>query len=97
LKEIRKPGPDAGKRIIGFLDTEVVGTDDPRSSGKALKGELGEFWRYRVGDYRILCKIAGSPLHRSGRESRPQAQGISLKNCDPSACAPTKAVRSVDT
>lgn len=28
-----------------------------RKFGKALRGELGEFWRYRVGDYRILCKL----------------------------------------
>ncbi|MEY0742289.1 type II toxin-antitoxin system RelE/ParE family toxin [Providencia rettgeri] len=30
--------------------------DGPRQSGKSLKGELGEFWRYRVGDYSILCE-----------------------------------------
>ncbi|MEY0834529.1 type II toxin-antitoxin system RelE/ParE family toxin, partial [Providencia alcalifaciens] len=34
----------------------------PRQSGKSLKGELGEFWRYRVGDYRILCEIRDDEL-----------------------------------
>ena len=31
--------------------------DNPRKSGRALKGDLGLFWRYRVGDYRIICQI----------------------------------------
>ena len=56
LKELRKLGPDASRRLLAFLDNRIQGTDNPRQFGKALKGELGEFWRYRVGDYRVLCK-----------------------------------------
>ncbi|MEY0070504.1 type II toxin-antitoxin system RelE/ParE family toxin [Providencia rettgeri] len=46
-------------RIVDFMDLRIAVLDDPRKSGKPLKGELGEFWRYRVGDYRILCEIRG--------------------------------------
>jgi mRNA interferase RelE/StbE len=35
----------------------VATLDDPRQTGKALKGPLGDLWRYRVGDYRIICDI----------------------------------------
>ncbi len=45
------------RRIVDFMDLRIATLDDPRLSGKPLKGELGEFWRYRVGDYRILCEI----------------------------------------
>lgn len=34
----------------------------PRSAGKALRGPRGEFWRYRVGDYRIICDIQDRAL-----------------------------------
>jgi len=50
------------RRIIDFMDFRIAVLDDPRQSGKSLKGELGEFWRYRVGDYRILCEIKDNEL-----------------------------------
>ena len=46
------------RRIIRFLRERVAPLEDPRSIGEALKGsELGEFWKYRVGDWRIISKI----------------------------------------
>ena len=36
--------------------------DDPRSTGKALTGDLAGFWRYRVGDYRPICRIEDQRL-----------------------------------
>jgi len=36
---------------------EVENLPDPRSVGRALVGVLGRFWRYRVGDYRLICDI----------------------------------------
>jgi mRNA interferase RelE/StbE len=57
LKELKKLDHQAQVRIIGFLDATVKGAEDPRSSGKPLKGELGNLWRYRVGDFRILCQM----------------------------------------
>ena len=46
------------RRIIAFLRERVSVLDDPRAIGKTLKGsELGEFWKYRVGDWRLICQI----------------------------------------
>jgi mRNA interferase RelE/StbE len=41
----------------------VAKLDDPRSIGAALKGSvLGNFWKYRVGDYRIIADIEDKVL-----------------------------------
>lgn len=46
------------QRIINFLRDRLEKIEDPRSIGQALKGsELGEFWKYRVGDYRLVARI----------------------------------------
>ncbi len=46
------------KRITTFLRERVACLDDPRSIGESLKGsKLGEFWKYRVGDYRLISTI----------------------------------------
>ena len=51
------------KRILKFLHERVAKLEDPRRIGKALQGpRLGEFWRYRVGDYRLICKIVDDRL-----------------------------------
>ena len=57
LKQLRKLGHEPTRRILAFLDERISGSDDPRRFGKCLKGDLGEFWRYRVDDYRSLCRI----------------------------------------
>lgn len=45
-------------RIFEFLRERVALLDDPRSIGEALRGkELGRFWKYRIGHYRIICDI----------------------------------------
>jgi len=44
------------------MDERVGESEDPRQSGKALKGPLGDLWRYRVGDFRILCDIQDGKL-----------------------------------
>jgi mRNA interferase RelE/StbE len=50
--------PQIARRILKFLHGGVAQLDDPRSIGEALKGsKLGEFWKYRVGDYRIVSRI----------------------------------------
>jgi len=57
-KELAKLDKPVARRIIKFLRKRVSGFDNPRTIGEALKGSrLGEFWRYRVGDYRIICNI----------------------------------------
>lgn len=44
-------------RIIKWLDSHIEGTDNPRIWGKALEGQFGTLWRYRVGSYRIIAYI----------------------------------------
>jgi len=62
LKSLKKMDKQNAKRILDFLEQRIAILDDPRTSGKPLKGELGIFWRYRVGDYRVLCEIQDSKL-----------------------------------
>lgn len=62
IKQLRKLGPQASRRVVAFLDERIQGSKDPRPLGKALRGDLGEFWRYRVADYRILCQINDEEL-----------------------------------
>lgn len=57
LKELRKLGKQAQRDIIAYLDERIAGDGDSRRFGKALKADLAGLWRYRVGDYRILCRI----------------------------------------
>ena len=54
-RELKKIGPENSRRILRFL-REKAG-NDPRAHGKPLRGALREFWRYRVGDYRILARL----------------------------------------
>jgi len=62
LKSLRKIAKQNARRLVDFMDLRVAVAAAPRQSGKPLKGELGEFWRYRVGDYRILCEIRDDEL-----------------------------------
>ena len=62
-RELGKLDPQVARRILTFLHDRVATLDDPRSIGEALKGSrLGEFWKYRVGDYRIVSNIEDGTL-----------------------------------
>ena len=62
-KELAKIGRPAATRILRFLSDRVAKLDDPRSIGEALKGaKLGNLWKYRVGDYRIISDIQDGEL-----------------------------------
>jgi len=57
-RELSKIDPQIARRILTFLHGRVAQLDNPRSIGEALKGsKLGEFWKYRVGDWRIIASI----------------------------------------
>ena len=57
-KELKKLGPQAAQRILDYLKDRVAPLEDPRSVGEPLHGpELGRFWKYRVGHYRLICSI----------------------------------------
>lgn len=55
--QLRKLDKQVAKRILDYLDDKIATLDNPRTRGKALSGRLGELWRYRVGDYRVICEI----------------------------------------
>ena len=62
-KNLDQLDPQIARRILTFLNERVAHLDDPRSIGEALKGaRLGEFWKYRVGDYRIVSRIEDGTL-----------------------------------
>lgn len=57
-RELKQLDPQVARRLSRFLFERIAPLDDPRSIGDALKGsELGELWKYRVGDYRIIVSI----------------------------------------
>jgi mRNA interferase RelE/StbE len=57
-KELRKLDRPVQQRLLGFLRLRVAPLEDPRTIGEALAGErLGAFWKYRVGDWRLICDI----------------------------------------
>lgn len=62
-REIDKLDPQVARRLLGFLHGRVAVLDDPRSIGGPLKGaQLGGLWRYRVGDYRLICELKDDRL-----------------------------------
>jgi mRNA interferase RelE/StbE len=62
-RELGKLDTQHRKRILKFLHERVAKLDDPRSIGEALHGsQFGEFWKYRVGDYRLISKIEDDRL-----------------------------------
>ena len=64
--ELDKLDPQVARRILSFLFDRVAKLDDPRSIGESLKGsKLGAFWKYRVGDYRIVASIEDDALRGS--------------------------------
>jgi mRNA interferase RelE/StbE len=57
-KQLRKLDPQVTKRILTFLRDRIAPLDDPRIIGEALRGkELGDFWKYRIGDWRVIADI----------------------------------------
>lgn len=58
LKELKKIDRPVQKRLLSFLRDRLSPLEDPRSLGEALSGaRLGSYWKYRVGDWRIVCDI----------------------------------------
>ncbi|MFT2096652.1 MAG: addiction module toxin RelE [Acidiphilium sp. 37-67-22] len=62
-RELDKIDKQTARRILAFLHDRVAALDNPRSIGEALKGsKLGDFWKYRVGDWRIIASIEDGAL-----------------------------------
>jgi mRNA interferase RelE/StbE len=62
-RQLAKLDRPVAQRIRNFLQKRVAALEDPRSIGQKLQGKmLGEFWKYRVGDYRLITKIEDDRL-----------------------------------
>jgi len=62
-KNLNQFDPPVARRILSFLFERIAKSDDPRAIGESLKGaRLGALWKYRVGDYRIVCDLQDEVL-----------------------------------
>ena len=59
-RQLTKLDRQAQVEVLRYLRERIQGTSDPRQLGKALRGEKKGLWRYRVGDYRIICDISNA-------------------------------------
>ena len=57
IKNLRKLDKNTRNLIYAWIDKNLVNCEDPRIHGKGLVGDKSGQWRYRVGDYRIICEI----------------------------------------
>ena len=58
LRQLKKLDKSIALRVLDYMDERVATLDDPRTLGKNLVGtKLGAYWRYRVGDIRVICSI----------------------------------------
>ena len=57
VKELRKLDARAQRNIVRFLREKIGTEDDPRRFGDPLRKDLKGLWKYRIGDYRIICSI----------------------------------------
>ncbi len=56
-KQLAKLDRDTADRITAYMRDRVATADDPRTRGRALVGDHKGRWRYRVGDYRLICEL----------------------------------------
>jgi mRNA interferase RelE/StbE len=56
-KQLKKIDKTQQRIIVNWITKNLENTNDPRVFGKALKGNLKDYWRYRIGDYRIIAEI----------------------------------------
>lgn len=62
MQQLRKLDRSVAARILKYMDERIAVQDDPRRLGKALSGPMGDLWRYRVGDFRVVCHIQDNEL-----------------------------------
>jgi len=61
-RQLRKLDPPVRRRILDWLEDRIEGCKNPRHFGQPLKGGRESLWRYRVGDYRMICDIRDEHL-----------------------------------
>tara|TARA_R110000787_G_scaffold286407_1_gene404681 strand:+ start:8235 stop:8489 length:255 start_codon:yes stop_codon:yes gene_type:complete len=57
VKELKKLDRSVARRIITTLEERIATLDDPRTLGSALTGDHAGYWRWRIGDYRVVARI----------------------------------------
>jgi len=61
-KQLRKLDKPIQKRLLDWLEDRIEGCKNPRHFGEPLRGEMAGLWRYRIGDYRVICEIQDQQL-----------------------------------
>ena len=62
-EQLKKLDKQTALRVLDYMDERVAVLADPRSLGKNLKGpKMGEYWRYRVGDIKVICNISDAQM-----------------------------------
>ncbi|MBE0502427.1 MAG: type II toxin-antitoxin system RelE/ParE family toxin [Desulfuromonadales bacterium] len=61
-RQLRKLDQPIQKRLLDWLEDRIEGCKNPRHFGEPLRGEMAGFWRYRIGDYRVICEIQDQQL-----------------------------------
>ena len=69
IKELKKLDPYTQKIIKGWIEKNLLDCENPRAHGKSLTANRSGQWRYRIGDYRLICHIDDDP--RSKRRPPP--------------------------
>ncbi len=62
IKTLAKLDKTVRNRILKFINETLPKLENPREKGDALQGELNTYWRYKVGDYRLICKIIDNEI-----------------------------------
>lgn len=62
LKQLKKLDKNTSKYLMKYVENNIKDASDPRLRGKALVGDRQGLWRYRIGDYRLICKIEDDKL-----------------------------------
>ena len=63
VRQLKKIDKQIALRILDYMDVRIAPLEDPRSAGKNLVGaKMGSYWRYRIGDVRIICDIQDREL-----------------------------------
>jgi mRNA interferase RelE/StbE len=61
-RQLHKLDKKSARRILQYMEEKIATLENARSLGKALRGVLGDLWRYRVGDYRVICELQDNEL-----------------------------------
>ena len=63
LRQLKKLDKPVAKRVLDYMDERIAVLTDPRAAGKNLVGpRMGSYWRYRIGDVRVICDLQDNTL-----------------------------------